>query len=206
VDAFGDDYFSFWCYGLKCIVVNASLWKDDEDAKQERVQMDSWLDSELKEVEGGATPVLVFSHIPPFIFAAHEKDEYFNLQKETRLKILEKLAAHGAIGWFCGHYHRNAGGTYQHSSGRSLEIVVTAAVGVQILDKEGGEMLGKSGIAGGEIGPDKSGLRFVEVSADGRLSHVWKTFSELREEEEAAASQPSKECAPSAAEPSAVAA
>merc|ERR1712232_790647 len=45
-DSFGDDYLSFWCHGVKCLVVNSQLWKDDSNAVAERQAMDAWLDSE----------------------------------------------------------------------------------------------------------------------------------------------------------------
>jgi len=192
---FGDDYFSFWCHGAKCLVVNSSLWKDDRDAQPQRAEMDAWLDRELAEVRPSGDepprPVLVFSHIAPFIYDAHEKDEYFNLDSSLRLPLMEKLRAHGAVGWFCGHYHRNAGGIFRNSDGQELEVVVTGAVGVQITDKEGGEVLGKSGIGGSSIGDEVSGLRLVRVGADGRLSHRWQTFAELKREAAAASSSSS---------------
>merc|ERR1739845_58013 len=82
---FGDDYFAFWCHGVKCLVVNSQLWKDDSDSLGLRKTMDSWLNDELEDFEKsvpkpkgtaddqeGATSkrgqrrILMFSHIPPF--------------------------------------------------------------------------------------------------------------------------------------------
>lgn len=179
-DSFGDDYFAFWCHGVKCLVVNSQLWKDDSDCEDLRRNMDEWLEREL-EVEEGAQPrrILVFSHIPPFINEPDEKDEYFNLDRGLRHNLLTKFAAKGAVAWFCGHYHRNAGGVYRAGDGRELEVVVTGAVGTQIVDKPGGEPLGLSGIGGHLIGEECSGLRVVRVSQDG-VKHEWRTFAELR--------------------------
>lgn len=196
VDGFGDDYFSFWCHGVKCLVVNSQLWEDDTEAKEQREAMDKWLDEELAElsteqrnVDGSKAsrktcPVLVFSHIAPFIFDPDEKDEYFNLRPNIRRPLLEKFAQHGAVAWFCGHYHRNAGGVYHHESGQKLEVIITGAVGTQITDKKGGEPLGLSGMGGHLIGEDVSGFRIVNVLADGSVEHKWRTFTELRQEAE----------------------
>lgn len=175
---FGDDYFSFWCNDVKCIVVNSQLWKDDADAKEEREAMDRWLDSEL---EDSTSPhrTLLFSHVPPFCYEADEDNEYFNLDCGFRQELLAKLSKKGVVGWFCGHFHRNAGGMYRDADGKELEVVITGAVGTNITNKPGGNILGKSGIGGHTIGEDTSGLRLVKVYAD-RIQHDWKTFTELK--------------------------
>lgn len=202
---FGDDYYSFWCHGVKCLVLNSQLLKDDQDAKDLRAAHDSWLEAQLAEEHpldsdgclakaSGADPTcetataaacacrrtLVFSHVPPFINDPDEHDEYFNIDRAVRLPLLGRMAKRGVKKWFCGHYHRNAGGVYQDACGRQLEVVVTGAVGSQITDKEGADPLSKAGIGGFLIGEDISGLRLVRVLPD-RIEHEWKTFRELAE-------------------------
>jgi hypothetical protein len=54
--------------------------------------------------------------------------------------MLEKFHSAGVRKIFCGHYHRNAGGSY-----KSMEQVVTSAIGLQ-------------------LGNDKSGVRLVRVT------------------------------------------
>jgi len=198
---FGDDYYVFWCHGVKCIVINSQLLKDDQDAKDLREAHDRWLEAELEEEctsehdcpapsschTQDATSkacaerrMLVFSHIPPFISDPNEHDDYFALDRDTRLPILARMAKGGVKAWFAGHFHRNAGGVYRDAEGRQLEVVVTGAVGSQIKDKEGSDPLGKAGIGGFTIGEDVSGLRLVRVLPD-RIEHEWKTFRELAE-------------------------
>jgi len=176
---FGDDYFSFWVNGVKCVVLNTQLWKDDSDAQEQRKAMDEWLEAELEEDSEHPHRTLLFSHVPPYINAADEGDEYFNLTRVFREELLARLAKKGVVAWFCGHFHRNAGGTYRDADGRELEVVVTGAVGTQITNEEGGNILGKSGIGGHKIGDDVSGLRVVKVYPD-RVQHEWKTFTELQ--------------------------
>lgn len=182
--SFGDDYLTFWCHGIKCLVVNSQLWKDDSDAKVLRERMDAWLDKELGEDGDGCTSprrMLVFSHVPPFINKPDEANGYFNLELGFRQRLLAKMAAKGVVAWFCGHYHRNAGGVYRDADGRELEVVVSGAVGVQITDDPVGNPLELSGIGGHCIGEAASGLRIVRVLADS-VEHEWKTFSALRAE------------------------
>jgi len=176
-DQFGDDYFAFWSHGVKCLVLNSQLWKDDEDARDLREAMDVWLDQQLAE-EDQAAPrrLLVFSHVPPFLFDPDEGDGYFNLDTPLRRRLLAKLAARGAVAWFCGHFHRNAGGVYRDDAGRELEVVVTGAVGTQIVDKPGGDPRELSGIGGHAIGEGVSGLRLVRVLED-RIEHEWRPFT-----------------------------
>merc|ERR1712107_320219 len=68
-EAFGDDFYSFWCRGVKRLVLNTAFWKDDSDATELRGAHDLWLRHELGET--APTPeqrLLVFGHISPFLF------------------------------------------------------------------------------------------------------------------------------------------
>lgn len=218
VSSLGDDYFTFWCHGVKCLVVNSQLWKDDADAKEAREAMDKWLDAELAaaepptaDVEGAGAEagaddstsrrrrrrrrLMVFSHIPPFIFDPEERDGYFNLDRDMRLPLLSRLSKAGCCSWFCGHYHRNAGGVYRDPDPAvesSLEVVVTGAVGCQIVDNPVGDPLELSGIGKHKIGQGDSGLRVVDVSEDRGVEHTWLTFDQLDAEREGAGSPSEK--------------
>jgi len=60
---FGDDYFSFWIRGIKCIVLNMQLYSDPSRAMEEYEAQNAWFRAELAEGKGAAH-VLVFGHIP----------------------------------------------------------------------------------------------------------------------------------------------
>lgn len=89
------------------------------------------------------------------------------------------MVASGVVGWFAGHYHRNAGGIYRDKKGRELEVVVTGAVGTQIIDKPGGDPLGLSGIGTHSIGEDVSGFRVIQV-CNNAVEHKWRTLAGLK--------------------------
>eukprot|EP00037_Helgoeca_nana_P009804 m.86040 g.86040 ORF g.86040 m.86040 type:complete len:253 (+) comp19815_c0_seq1:91-849(+) len=75
--SFGDDYFSFWCRGVKCIVVNSQLWKDSTQAPDIAVEHTKWLASELESARAdGARHILLFGHVPLFLEAADEPSSY----------------------------------------------------------------------------------------------------------------------------------
>jgi len=98
---------------------------------------------------------IAFMHIPPFLVAPEEADDvYFNLPSERRANLLRKLYDGGIRKVFCGHYHRNAGGTY-----KDLEVIVTSAVGAQ-------------------LGSDVSGARIVQV-LDSEIRHDYYAIEEL---------------------------
>lgn len=57
---FGDDYFTFFIDGVKCIVLNSQLWKDGSAAPDLRDEQWRWLKAELaKEETANARQVLV---------------------------------------------------------------------------------------------------------------------------------------------------
>lgn len=166
---FGDDYLVFWAGGVKNIVINSSLYSDSSKCPELLEEHKEWLEQVLAE-DDNAKHIIVYSHIPPFIFDAQEPKEYFNFEPAVRAEILGKLKASGVKSWFCGHFHRNAGGFDE-----SLEVVVTSAVGVQLdtLDNELGLPVTVRG-----IGSDMSGLRLVKVQEEG-VVHKWFTFDRM---------------------------
>lgn len=251
-ETFGDDYYAFWCQGVRCLVVNSQLWVDGSDAPEEADAQERWLDEQLavqdrdaaddvglsdQVAAGGGAPAtaedgkepasdelsspradrstaadsadsapaapsrqrtLIFSHVPPFLSSPDERDGYFNLRRGLRKRMLKRFCECGAVAWFSGHYHENAGGVYRHPDGSELEVVVTGAVGAQIPHRpsaighvpdgisqeeldENGDLFSLSGkdFSCFPANEDVSGLRIVRVLEDG-VHHEWRTFSELR--------------------------
>lgn len=134
--------------------------------------------------------MVVFSHIPPFIHAPNEASGYFPLSHEVRHRLLHKMAINNVSHWFCGHYHRNAGGVYclpcdeigklelsQCNKG-SLEVVTTAAVGGNIGTDASGDPLGLTGMLDISAEPFLSGVRVVDVS-EAALVHRFVSLEEL---------------------------
>ena len=91
-----------------------SLAKDKAEVMALAESQDAWLDAELlSTASAGATHTFVFTHIPPFIFEPDEPKGYFTYDPTIRKGLLECLAEGGVSKWWCGHYHRNAGGWYR---------------------------------------------------------------------------------------------
>jgi serine/threonine-protein phosphatase CPPED1 len=141
--SFGRDYYTFRHGDFEGIVLNSSLIQHPENAAEEAARQEQWAKDELaKAAAAHVRWVVVFQHIPWFLEAADEKDQYFNIPRLTRARWLDVLRSDGVKYTFAGHYHRNA---YAASDG--LQMITTGPVGRP-------------------IGPDPSGLRIVTVQAD----------------------------------------
>ncbi|MDR1479999.1 MAG: metallophosphoesterase [Planctomycetaceae bacterium] len=51
-------------------------------------------------------PIILITHIPPFVSSADEKDDYHNIPKIKRGELLEKFEQSGVIIWLSGHLHK----------------------------------------------------------------------------------------------------
>ena len=168
------------------------------DAAQEQEQ---WLDAKVQEAEGDPAklPTIAFSHIAPFLNDPDEEsDGYFNLKYSSRRRLLNQLRRARTRAWFCGHYHRNAGGWWhppeEEGAGAAVggegagtgagagaapvEVVVTGAAGGNISTKPGADPLGIAGMDGCAVGEAVSGMRVVRVGEE-ELTHQWRTYEEL---------------------------
>ena len=145
---YGPDYFSFVVGGVLMIVLNSQFFEDRSETLELAAEQDEWLDLLLKDVKN-YKHAIVFQHIPWFLIEPNEEKQYFNIELESRIRMLDKFHDAGVRNIFCGHYHRNAGGTY-----KDLQLVVTSAVGAP-------------------LGADKSGLRIVRVQENAVLQDYY---------------------------------
>ncbi|XP_023363328.1 serine/threonine-protein phosphatase CPPED1 [Otolemur garnettii] len=153
----GDDYFSFWVGGVLFLVLNSQLLYDASRCPALKQAQDQWLDQQLRLAEQRhCQHAVIFQHIPLFLCSIEEDDDYFNLTKSIRKEMADKLIKAGIRAVFSGHYHRNAGGTYQ-----DLDMVVSSAIGCQ-------------------LGRDAHGLRVVVVTAE-KIIHRYYSLDELSE-------------------------
>ena len=153
---FGDDWFTFVCDGLFCIVINSQYYHDPQFVPDIAEEHDKWLDEQLATAKSEKFQhSVVFQHIPWFLETPDEPKVYFNLPQPLRKDMLEKFADAGISKIFCGHYHRNAGGWVNDN----MELVVTSALGLQ-------------------QGTDKNGFREVTVSKS-EIAHKYVTLDNI---------------------------
>jgi len=104
---FGEDYFSFWASGCKCIVLNSQIYFNHTETPVQKKDQDEWLDKELTCDKNEYKHIMIFQHIPLFIKTHDEPDDpYFNIPGEERKKLIAKFSDAGVRKVFCGHYHK----------------------------------------------------------------------------------------------------
>jgi serine/threonine-protein phosphatase CPPED1 len=154
---FGPDYYTFRVGDVAGFVLDSSLEQHPQNVPEEAVRMEAWLRGELAKAQSaGVKHLIVFQHIPFFLKAADEPDQYFNIPGETRGRYLKLLHEYGVRYVFAGHYHRN-------SEGRDgdLEMITTGPVGMPLENA-------------------KSGMRLGTISDTG-VTHRYYEFGELPE-------------------------
>ncbi|KAK7869703.1 hypothetical protein R5R35_011773 [Gryllus longicercus] len=155
--SWGDDYYSFWCGGVLFLTINSQYLADSKYVGEFASKHEEWLYEQLKLAKSkSGSRVVLLQHIPWFLKSTDEEVEksYFTLSKEVQRAMLDKLVDAGVEKAFCGHYHRNAGGTY-----KTMEVVVSSAIG-------------------GQLGPDKSGIRVVKVYKD-KIEHEYYPIDDI---------------------------
>jgi predicted phosphodiesterase len=81
-----------------------------------------------------------------------EADSYWNIPSPRRQEILDLMVAGKVKAFFCGHLHRNGGGSH-----RGMDVVASGPVGYP-------------------LGEDPSGYRLVEIEGD----HIRHTYMPLK--------------------------
>jgi len=172
---YGDDYYSFWCGGMRAFVLNSQLLNNGLDAPEAQSAQAAWLSKELEDMASGigqqAKHAVVFQHIPWFVRDESEpSDGVFNFDPSVRMEWLSRMRAAHVSKVFCGHYHRNAGG---YTADGELEVVVTSAVGRQLSAEE---VATNKDLM--DLSDTRSGMRIVSVGEES-IDHKYYEFSEL---------------------------
>jgi 3',5'-cyclic AMP phosphodiesterase CpdA len=142
----GPDYYTFDWNDTRGIVLNSSLIQAPIHVQAEADKQEQWLKAQLAKAKADGKRIVIFQHIPFFLKAADEPDQYFDIPKQHRGRYLALLHEYGVQYVFAGHYHRNA-----DTHDGDLQMVVTGAVGMP-------------------IGPDPSGFRIVRLD---NLAHPY---------------------------------
>ena len=152
---FGDDYFAFWSGGVRCLVINSTLYHDPSKAAEEQTRQEAWFAEELAAArKSKPRHVLVFQHHAWFLKGPEDKDGYFVLPQARRKPALAMMKDAGVRTVFAGHYHGNAAGR-----DGELEMVTTGPVGKPLRK-------------------DPSGLRIVEVHGES-IRHAYYGLDEV---------------------------
>ncbi|OQB21124.1 MAG: cyclic 3',5'-adenosine monophosphate phosphodiesterase [candidate division BRC1 bacterium ADurb.Bin183] len=99
------EYYGFTHKGAAFFVLNTFAYQSKEEEVLKRSE------EQLQEMDkffadnSFAKCKIVCGHAPLFILTSDEPDEYFNIKKEYREKIIEIMKKHNARYYLCGHRH-----------------------------------------------------------------------------------------------------
>jgi 3',5'-cyclic AMP phosphodiesterase CpdA len=151
----GPDYYTFRSGAMEGIVLNSSLIQHPEGVPEETGRQQKWLELELVKAKDAAVRwVVVFQHIPFFLQAPDEADQYFNIPMAQRSQYLDLLRRSGVRYVFAGHLHNNSFGKAE-----SLEMITTGPVGKP-------------------LGTGASGMRIASLDGDG-IQQAFFDFAHL---------------------------
>jgi len=156
---FGEDSYSFEHNRVTFIVSNTVIWDHPEELDGAWEAQLEFMERELEDArDRGSVHTIVLGHHPLFTDAADEEDSYWNIPAARRAPLLDLFSVYDVRAMFCGHWHRNGGGT-----AGGLDMVVSGPVGYP-------------------LGADPSGLRIVDVGMDA-IEHRYVALSEFDGEE-----------------------
>ena len=159
---FGCPWYSFVHKNNLFIVFESTMVKyGDENWKMYQWQM-QWLEETLKQAQGnGYDNITAYTHYPLALKKADEPDEYFNLPKTRRMKLLDMFHKYNVKAVFSGHFHHNT-----CVKDGELELITTNS----------------SGIALAQMGEPEQpiGFRIVNMSATG-LEHKYYSYEDMPE-------------------------
>ena len=101
---FGREYDSILINGWRMIAINSQYCRATDAQALYDAQVE-WFRRELEGARERGERVVVGSHIPPFVKALDEKDEYFNFPTNLRADYLDYLLANGTLFYLAGHTH-----------------------------------------------------------------------------------------------------
>jgi DNA repair exonuclease SbcCD nuclease subunit len=103
-ETFGDDFIVRECKGRLIVCANSQLWR--KAPKDETEKQDQKLHETLSIAKGKNLPVILMTHVPPFVNKPDEKDAYSNLPQKKRAELLALAKESGVFIWIAGHIHK----------------------------------------------------------------------------------------------------
>ncbi|MEQ2164088.1 Serine/threonine-protein phosphatase cpped1, partial [Goodea atripinnis] len=87
--------------GVLCLVLNSQLFYDASACPQLKEAQETWLEAQLSRASSSSSTepkpkhILVFQHIPLYLKSPDEEDDYFNLQKDVRQRLMDRFKRAG---------------------------------------------------------------------------------------------------------------
>lgn len=101
---FGYEYKSLKVGDWRFICGNSQYWRPtSETGRKEKYE--AWLKDEFAKAKAAGEPVILASHMPPFVARTNEPDTYENCPLELRPARLQAYRTAGTRFYLCGHTH-----------------------------------------------------------------------------------------------------
>ena len=104
-DCFGKDYLSIDCKGFCIISANSIFWWATGGLQDEITLFEQWLLNSLETAKNKGQPIIILTHIPPFVSHVDEEEDYWNLPKTKRKELLDLFNEYDVSFWLAGHTH-----------------------------------------------------------------------------------------------------
>lgn len=102
---FGYEYASVKVGRWRFISGNSQYWRPtDETSRRDRYE--AWLKAELEGAKSRGEPVILGTHVSPFMRTIDEADDYENCPKADRARRFYMYLDNGVKFHLCGHTHR----------------------------------------------------------------------------------------------------
>lgn len=148
IQKYGSDRFVYKGKGYTVIGFNSCVIKAETEYEETEYE---WLEEQLSKV-GKKKPVIVVAHHPFFIKSADEKEQYYNIRPELRMKYLDMFEKYGVDMILSGHMHKLAGGEY-----KEMTLFTSGAAGRAFRNG--------SGISLVEIKKGQPSVRYITVES-----------------------------------------
>ena len=124
-ERFGPDYYKVEHDNLKLIFLNSSIFRNHKNfLKDYNNQLNLLKDA----VHGYDEDLFIFMHHPLYAEDVNEDKSTWNIDKETRLEIIDILSNHNkSVNIFSGHMHQNKINNY-----KNIKNIVVSSIGVPL--------------------------------------------------------------------------
>lgn len=102
---FGYEYKSLKVGQWRFLSCNSQYWRPTEE-KARQTRYEAWLADELAKASAAGEPVIIGSHMSPFVRRPDEPDDYENYPKAGRAARLDLYERSGVKFYLSGHTHR----------------------------------------------------------------------------------------------------
>ena len=124
-ERFGSDYYKVEHDNLKLIFLNSSIFRNHKNFLKDYNNQLNLLKDAVNDYD---EDLFIFMHHPLYAEDVNEDKNTWNIDKETRLEIIDILSNHNkSVNIFSGHMHQNKINNY-----KNIKNIVVSSIGVPL--------------------------------------------------------------------------